>query len=423
MANRIRLGFVGCGGITSAHLRGLQILQQAGFDGFEVGALCSRNRDNAERYVERGRGPAPLPPISPSETDPLSVRDIYVRDLQDYDPVIYTDHEQLLADGAVDALVLLSAVSAHHPVALAAMARGVHVLVEKPFALTCRAAARMVEAAEANGVALGVAENLRYLEGTRAAGWALGRGAAKAGLIGDLQMVLSGGVGNIWSPDTIVARTAWRHVMLEAGGGGTMDIGAHLFDRLRYICGEIDTISALARVVEPTRHTRDDDGTIVESTACDADDTFFALMQFANGAVGNLLFSWAGHGEATGFDGGGAFYGARGAIKGNRLLVDGEPERELTKAFREEADAAEQDGFFPRGVTDGFALELLEFLNAIEEGRQPETSGEEGLKDMAPCLAILESSQAGGAPVRVADVESCRVEAYQQPINEHWGIA
>ncbi len=417
MSNRIRLGFVGCGGITSAHLRGLQILRQAGFEDFEVGALCSRNRDNAERYVERGRGPAPLPKISPSPTDPLSVRDIYVRDLQDHDPAVYTDYESMLQEGAVDALVLLSAVSAHHPVALAAMDRGIHVLIEKPFALTCRVAVRMVEKAQDRDVALGVAENVRYSESTRAAGWAL-----RQGLIGDLQMVLSGGVGNIWSPDVIVARTAWRHVKREAGGGGTMDIGAHLFDRLRYVCGEIEEIAALARVVEPTRYTRDDDGGVVEETSCDADDTFFALLKFANAAVGNLLFSWAGHGEATGFDGGGALYGSGGAIKGNRLLMDGAPEREVVKAFSEEADPAERDRFFPRGITDGIALELLEFLNAIEEGRQPETSGEEGLKDMAPCMAILESSQLGGAPVKVADVEVCRVEEYQREINEHWGI-
>ncbi len=417
MSERLRLGFVGCGGITSAHLRGLKILRAAGFDNFSVSVLCSRTRDNAERYVERGKGPEPLPKISPSPTDPLSVRDVFVRDLQDDAPTIYTDYRDMLAEGKVDAIVLLSAVSAHHPVALAAMERGVHVLVEKPFALTCRAALRMVEAAQIHSVALGVAENARYAEATRAAGWAMRRG-----LIGQLQMVLSGGVGNIWSPDAIVAKTAWRHNRLEAGGGGTMDIGAHLFDRLRYICGEIDEITALARTVEAVRYTRDDAGAIIEQAACDTDDTFFALLNFANGAMGNLLFSWAGHGEATAFDGGGAMSGSAGAIKGNRLIVDGEPERELAKAFSSEANPAERDGFFPRGITDPFALELLEFLNAIEEGRQPETDGEEGLKDMAPCMAILESSAAGGTPVRVADVEAGRIEGYQQPINEHWGI-
>ena len=41
---------------------------------------------------------------------------------------------------------------------------------------------------------------------------------------------------------------------------------------------------------------------------------------------------------------------------------------------------------------------------------------------MAPCMAILESSRLGGVPVKVADVEVCRVEEYQREINEHWGI-
>ena len=64
---------------------------------------------------------------------------------------------------------------------------------------------------------------------------------------------------------------------------------------------------------------------------------------------------------------------------------------------------------------------MLEFLSAIEQGRQPETSGIEGLKDIAPGLAILESS-ALGRPVKVAEVEECQVETWQQEINQHFGI-
>lgn len=412
----IRLGFAGCGGITSAHLNGLKILRQHGFDHFAVTALCSRNRDNAERYVERGKGPGPLPPISPSPSDPLSIRDVYVRDFQEADPRIYTDHRELLADRAADALVLLSAVSAHYPVAMEALDSGVHVLIEKPFAITARAARRLIEKAESRRLALGVAENLRYFESTRATGWAV-----QSGLLGQVQMVLAGGVGNIWSPDAIVAKTAWRHRKLEAGGGGTLDIGAHLFDRLRYQCGEIEEVSALARALEPTRFTRDRAGQVEERVECQVDDTFFALLQFHSGAIGNLLFSWAGHGEPTSFEGGGAIYGARGCLKGERLHLDGHPPAEVVPLFREKAGAALRERFFPRGIRDGFALELREFLAAIEQGRQPETSGIEGLKDLAPGLAILESS-ALGRPVRVAEVEECRVETYQREINQHYGI-
>ena len=415
-SSKIRLGFVGLGYITGAHLRGLKILRDCGVDNFEVTALCSRNRDNAERWIERGKGPAPLPLVSAWPSDPLNVREVFVRDFQALSPKVYTDHRDMLADRSVDAIVILSAVSAHHVVAGDALDAGVHAFIEKPFTLTARTALRLIEKAEAKRLALGVAENLRYFESTRACGWAI-----RSGLIGQVQMVLSGGVGNVWSPDLIVAKTPWRHVKQEAGGGGTMDIGAHLFDRLRYQCGEIDELVAVARTVEPVRVTRDESGRVVDQVQCDADDTFFALLQFASGAVGNVVFSWAGHGPHTSFDGGGAIYGSRGCLKGDQLILDGQAPVEAATPFREQVDAAVRERFFPRGVNDGFALELLEFITAVEQGRQPETSGVEGLKDIAPGLAILESSELN-KPVKLADVEAGRIEGYQRSINEHWGI-
>ncbi len=414
--SKIRLGFVGLGGIAGAHLNGLRILRQSGFDFFEVTALCSRNRDNAERWVERGQGPSPLPPMSPHPSDPLNIRDVHVRDFQDNPPRLYTDHRDMLRDRAVDAVVLLSAPSAHYPVAADALEHGVHVFIEKPFTVTARAARRLIEKAEARRLTLGVAEDLRYFESTRAGAWAI-----RSGLLGDVQMVVHGGVGGVWSPDRIVATTPWRHLKAEAGGGGTMDIGAHLFDWLRYHCGEIEEVTALARALEPVRYNRDAAGRVTGQVACEVDDTFFALLQFASGAIGNLLFSWAGRGAETHLDGGGAIYGSRGCLKGGRLLIDDQPAVDATQAFTERAGRDVLARCFPRGIRDAFALELLEFLSAVAEGRQPETSGVEGLKDIAPGLAILESSLAG-MPVKLADVEACRIERYQVDINRHWGI-
>jgi predicted dehydrogenase len=415
-SSKIRLGFVGCGYITGAHLRGLKILRDNGFDQFEVTALCSRNRENAERWIERGKGPAPFPPVSAFAGDPLNVRDVWVRDFQDTTPGVYTDHRDMLRDKAVDAIVVLTAVSAHYSVASDALDNGVHSFLEKPFAITARAALRLIEKAAANKLALGVAENLRYGEGTRASGWAI-----HTGLLGHVQRVVSRGIGNVWSPDHIVAKTAWRHLKHEAGGGGTMDIGAHLFDALRYQCGEIEQVSALARTFEPVRYTRDDSGKVIDRVDCTADDTFFALLQFASGAIGNTVFSWAGHGEHTGFEGGSAIYGQQGCIKAGRLIRDGQQPTEVAQLFRAQAGMDKLDRFFPRGIKDSFALELCEFITAIEQGRQPETSGIEGLKDIAPGLAILESSTLG-RPVQLIDVESGRVEAYQKEINDYWNI-
>lgn len=200
-----------------------------------------------------------------------------------------------------------------------------------------------------------------------------------------------------------------------------MDIGAHLFDLLRCQCGEIDEVSALARTLEPVRYTRNAQNQVVAQTNCDVDDTFMALLQFRSGAIGNILFSWAGHGENTGFEGGSAIYGTRGCLKGGKLMIDGESTSGVVEVFRQQAGTDHIKRLFPNGITDSFALELGEFISAIEDKRQPETSGLEGLKDIAPGLAILESSQLGH-PVKVSDIENGRVEDYQREINAHWGI-
>ena len=79
---------------------------------------------------------------------------------------------------------------------------------------------------------------------------------------------------------------------------------------------------------------------MVDEVHCDADDTFFALLRFKSGAIGNLLFSWAGHGQNTGFEAGGAIYGQHGCLKGDQLFVDGEAPAQVNELFRKQASPA-----------------------------------------------------------------------------------
>ncbi|MGC3967047.1 MAG: hypothetical protein QM775_06640 [Pirellulales bacterium] len=76
---------------------------------------------------------------------------------------------------------------------------------------------------------------------------------------------------------------------------------------------------------------------------------------------------------------------------------------------------------FPRGVTDSFALAQLDWLRAVEQGSQPETSGREGLADLAAAYAILESAYAGRA-VSIDDVASGRLREFQKPLDERFGL-
>src|SRR5207244_4345373 len=121
-----------------------------------------------------------------------------------------------------------------------------------------------------------------------------------------------------WSPDRVVAETPWRHQKLFAGGGASLDIGVHLLHEMRYLAGPIETISVITRIFEPTRTV----APTGERMVCDVDDAFFATVNFASGAVGQLTLTWAGHGPPTGLPDGRVIYGTRGCLKGDSLSLD-----------------------------------------------------------------------------------------------------
>lgn len=128
MADRVRVGVVGCGLIAQVmHLPYLAELDER----FEIAALCDISKEVAAGCAAR-----------------------YGVDR------VHTRWEDLLAD-ELDAVMVLTS-GDHAPIALGAADKGLHVFVEKPMALASRDAARMVQAAERAGVVLMVGTMKRY---------------------------------------------------------------------------------------------------------------------------------------------------------------------------------------------------------------------------------------------------------------------
>lgn len=418
MPDPIRIGVIGCGRILPAHFRGMQRLRGAGFEGFRVSGLVARNPADAERFRKRGEGPPPRPPVSRDPNDSLAAPHSYVSDWQpEEEATIYNSIDEMLAADAVDAITITASLPVHHTAAIQALDAGKHVMVEKPLAVSVRAGRLMVDAAERHGLTLGVMEMVRYQPSTRMTRWLIERGD-----LGEIQMIAAVSLGTgEWSPDRVVADTAWRHDRLTAGGGASIDIGVHISHRLRYLVGEIESMTAVARVFEPLRTVRDANGNVFGTIRADADDAFFALPEFANGATGTISFTWAGHGEPTGLPGGLTLYGTRGCLKGTTLIRDDGSRAEVADIFASEATDAERERFFPGGVTDAFGLTYLDWLNAIDAGSQPETSGADALRDLASAFSIMESATARRA-VAINDVLSGAVNTYQQEIDSHYDI-
>jgi predicted dehydrogenase len=149
----------------------------------------------------------------------------------------YPTLDDALADGAVDAVSICAPHAQHGPLALQAIAAGKHVLCEKPLALTVEDATRMIEAAEAHGVTLFVAENFVYQPMTRFL-----RHVVQSGeYVGELtaaSLVYGFRAPNFGYP----GRRAWL-THPDVGGTGTWMLhGIHTMAQLRAIFGEVDTI-------------------------------------------------------------------------------------------------------------------------------------------------------------------------------------
>jgi predicted dehydrogenase len=419
----IRIGIVGCGRILNAHLHGYRLLREAGFDDFRITALCARNVDDALMFRKRGEGPPPRAAVLAPETgDPLAAPHIYLDEFQpDTDVAVFTDYREMIAAGVVDAVNDFTTLSMHHQIGAAALDAGLHLLVQKPLAISVAAARLLVDKAKAEGLTLGLFENVRQSAGTRAAAWAI-----RSGLIGDLQLALFGGIGGLWSPHKIVGETPWRHRKLEGGGGGAIDIGVHVMHMVRYVCGEVAAVSGTVRTFEPLRYLRGDPaGPAIEANV---DDTYLATVTCEGGALAQLMWSWAGHGEETPIPGAPVYYGSQGCIRGGELIPDDGSRRNLLDMFWAEADPSVLDTQFPlvgpaeTRLTDPFAIQQHDWLQAIARAGQPETDGEEGLRDLAAAFGMIESSLLGRT-VTMAELLSGEVCGYQQEIDDHFGLA
>ena len=150
--SQLKIGLVGCGGISEAHVRGLQRLRDASIDTVEVVATCDIVEEAAVKRAEQ------------------------ISKFQGSKPKVYTDLDRMLAQEDVDAVDICTDHSTHHSVALRCMEEGKHVLVEKPIGVTIRAGKLMVDEAEKRNLILAVAENYRRSTQNRAINWAIRNG-------------------------------------------------------------------------------------------------------------------------------------------------------------------------------------------------------------------------------------------------------
>lgn len=168
-----------------------------------------------------------------------------------YDVLAYSSLDDVLADAAVDAVIIATPHASHHGIGMAALRANKHVLVEKPLANTVAECEDLIKASEASSARAMVGHLMRWAPAHRQA-----RRLIEDGLIGQVVAVDSRRVID-WNAD---ARRPWQKSR-AAGGGMWMIQGVHAIDQVSFLLdARAEYAFGLADIGFHTDQTADDLG-------------------------------------------------------------------------------------------------------------------------------------------------------------------
>jgi predicted dehydrogenase len=279
----------------------------------------------------------------------------------------FADHRALLDLEGLDAISVCTPNAAHPVVTIDAAARGVHVLCEKPLALSLTEAEEMVAACRDAGVVLQVNHHLRSNVAVRRARVLIDEGII--GRICSVRLRQAHDWGGREQPPDV-----FRLASL-AGGGTLLDNGCHLFDLARHLAGPVAEV--FARVATLKFDAR-------------VEDTASVSMAFASGALGTVETAWT----ATGWEYGFWVYGTMGALEcTNRsgALVLRHVSRSGQNSDWGEVDVTSWE----HSGESGHRASVAAFLATLGEERPVVCSGEDGREAVRLVLASYESARLG----------------------------
>lgn len=285
----------------------------------------------------------------------------------------FTDAEEMFRSGEIDAVSICTPNAFHAPMSIAALDAGLHVLCEKPMAMSTAEAQRMIDAADKAGKVLSIHFNHRmspYVHAMK-------------------NYVESGDLGEIY-----FARTIWHRrrgiparpgfVSKEKAGGGAMiDLGVHQLDQALFVMGHPTVKSLTAQIY--TKFAEAD----VPHMEMDVDDFSVAFIRFDNGATLEMEISWASHHD-TDENRLLQLYGTEGGARRYLVNYAGGPQ-DLTIYRRRHGALTEEHVTSPPESTNVQA----DFIESIRTGKEPLCTAQHGLVTMQILDALYESSRTG----------------------------
>lgn len=322
----LRTGILGCGGIAQKHANAALTLPNE----IELVAFCDHTEAKASALAGQftaGRG------------------------------AVFTDHRTMFDQAGLDMLIVCLPPFAHTDEVELAAERRIHLLVEKPIALSSEQSWRMVDAAERTGIKTQVGFMYRF-------------GAAMEEMKARLDAGTAGAVG-LFSGRYFsnALHAAWWRAR-DKSGGQLVEQVIHLFDAMRVVMGEpVSVFSRQANVFH--RAARD----------YTAEDVSATLFSFPNGGLGVI-------------------YATNGALPGQWIKEWRVVTQDLVAEFADWNHATFTRTAAPAlaaetiaSEQDVFALQLYDLVNAIRCNTATRTPLREGAKSLDLVLGAVRSAE------------------------------
>lgn len=278
----------------------------------------------------------------------------------------YADAAALTNAPDVDAVLICTPEDRHLEAALAAIAAGKPLLIEKPIAHSLETARAIASAAEERGVPLLVAHLLRFEPR-----WVAARQRLDAGAIGEVVSITTRRIGNILDQQVLRGRTTIP-----------LYYGVHDLDVMRWYAG------AEARTISATRNRG-----ALQAAGYDIDDVYTAVLTFTNGVLGTAELGWHVPASAVASRTSGVtITGTRGAIRieqgdtGFECWGENGLDRGLDATFWSEA----------YGIPGGaLGTEIRHFAACARGAAQPTISPADAVEALRLSLAMQEAAETG----------------------------
>jgi len=282
----------------------------------------------------------------------------------------YTDYQKMLERGDIDVVSICTPSGLHPEHGIAAAKRGIHVVAEKPMAITLEGADQLIRTCDQAKVQLFVVKQNRLNTTMQ-----LLKRAVDKNRFGKIYVIQS---NVFWQrPQSYYDMTKWRGTW-EFDGGSFMNQASHYVDAIQWLIGPVESV--IAETATLARHI-------------ETEDTGSAILKFRNGVIGTINVTMLTY--PKNFEGSITILGEKGTVKIGGVAVNHIDKWEFEE-YDDDDRLIEESNYNPPNIYGlGHLPYYQNVIAALKGETEADTDGRSGRKSLELIIAIYKSAQTG----------------------------